>query len=142
MNSSDQDRLNGALISAADGEPGWARQLLAAGAKPDAMALIMAIQCGEAEITRWYIDAGAPVNVQYQDTTPLIHAVTSGYLEVVAVLLEAGADVSLPDASGRTPLTALRTGPLARNRDAREWHAIESLLLEYSTSDRDADQDG
>jgi len=44
------DDVRAALTQAAAGEEAWARDLIAAGADPNGMPLIMAIQCGELAI--------------------------------------------------------------------------------------------
>ncbi len=94
------DDLRAALVQAADGEETWARELLAAGASPNGMPLIMAIQCGELEIVRLFIAAGADIDRDFARTTPLIRAVTAGYPAIVQALIDAGADVNKRDEKG------------------------------------------
>lgn len=84
------DDLRAALVQAADGEETWARELLAAGASPNGLPLIMAIQCGELEIVRLFIAAGADIDRDFARTTPLIRAVTAGYPAIVRALIDAG----------------------------------------------------
>ena len=125
--SVDRERLTSALVQAADGYLAWVRELLAAGADPRGMPLIMAIQCDEPEIVAAMVEAGADPNRPYRDTTPLVHAIRGRHPDVVRVLIEAGADVTQAAPTGDTPWSALqasgRTVP-APHEDA----AIRSML--------------
>jgi peptide-methionine (S)-S-oxide reductase len=72
-------------------------------------ALVLAALNGKAEAVNWMIEAGADVNRPsadlYAHGTPLHHAVCSGSLATVRVLLEAGADPGKPDTAWKgTPL--------------------------------------
>ncbi len=120
------DDLRAALVQAADGEEAWARELLAAGADPTGMPLIMAIQCGELEIVRLFIAAGADVDRDFARTTPLIHAVTAGYPTIVQALIDAGADVNKPDEKG---LPLAQVGHGSRRATDEDWAAIRRMLL-------------
>jgi ankyrin repeat protein len=117
----DPEWLRGALTQAAASEPAWAHGLMEAGADPNGLPLIMAIQCGELEIVEAMIAGGADVNGPYQDTTPLVRAVESRYPEVVHALIAAGADVNLRAKKGVTPFeAALRPGRHGVNPDDQE----------------------
>ena len=72
-------------------------------------ALVLSALNGRADAVRWMVRAGADVNEPsadlYAHGTPLHHAVSSGSLEAVQVLVEAGADLARHDlAWGGTPL--------------------------------------
>jgi ankyrin repeat protein len=89
-------------------------------------ALMWAADNGDAEIVRLLLDAGADAAVneravwtdwerqvtsepraQYRATgglTPLLYAARSGCVDCVAALLDAGADINLPNPDGVTPL--------------------------------------
>ena len=82
-------------------------------------ALIVAAQYGKLETVRCLISHGANVNlIQWTDTmifkrpdqvdSALHRAVKGSHDAVVALLLENGADVSLEDANGKTPLDLAR----------------------------------
>lgn len=103
------DTRTHALIQAADGEPSRVHDLLAAGANPNGMPLIMAIQCGEREIVQMMIAAGADVNAPFSQTTPLIRAISSSYPAIVDVLIQAGAHVNQVAPDGTRPINAART---------------------------------
>mgnify|MGYP005750341113 FL=1 len=97
-----QKELDDSLIQAADCDVKSARELLAAGANPNGMPLIMAIQCGAEDIVSLFIKAGADLNSSYSDTTPLIRAVTAGFPNIVKLLIVNGAKHDLTDTSGKT----------------------------------------
>lgn len=133
------DDLRGALTQAADGEEAWARELLAAGADPNGMPLIMAIQCGELAIVELFIAAGADVDRPWAGTTPLLHAVRSAYPTIVKALVEAGADVQQRDARGHSALDAVGHGSLRATPD--EWTTVRRILLAAGAHDqRQAEQ--
>lgn len=72
-------------------------------------ALVLAALNGRAAGAKWMLEHGASVNVPsddlYSHGTPLHHAVCSGSLDTVKVLVEAGADLSRPDTAWHaTPL--------------------------------------
>jgi len=99
-----QKELNDALIQAADCDLDSVNDLLADGADPNGMPLIMAIQCGAEDIVCLFIKNGANLNVHYEGTTPLIRAVTSGYPNIVKLLMLNGAQPDLRDLAGKTAL--------------------------------------
>lgn len=72
-------------------------------------SLVLAALNGNADAVRWLLNRGAapsaPSPELYSHGTPLHHAVCSGSLETVEVLVEAGADLDRPDSAwGGTPL--------------------------------------
>jgi peptide-methionine (S)-S-oxide reductase len=84
---------------------------LAAAATPGArqFALVLAALNGKAAAVKWLLDSGAPVNEPspdlYSHGTPLHHAVCSGSLDTVEVLIGAGADPTRMDTAWHaTPL--------------------------------------
>lgn len=85
-----------------------ARLLLAAGADVNwqngrgGTALIDAIRTRHLEVARVLIEHGADVNLGPNRYTPLMFAVADGNPESVALLIEAGADPTLPDEFGLT----------------------------------------
>jgi ankyrin repeat protein len=90
----------------------------------DGTALIAAAHLGHAEVVRTLIGAKAPLDhVNNLQWTALIESIVLGdggknHTETLRALVEAGADVNLPDGSGSTPLK------LARSRGYREMVAI------------------
>jgi len=85
----------------------------------DGTALIAAAHLGHVEIVRLLIAAGAPLDhVNNLKWTALIESIVLGdggpnHTETLRALVEAGADVNIPDGSGATPLR------LARDRGYR-----------------------
>lgn len=122
------DSLTQALIQAADGEPAWVQKLLAAGANPNGMPLIMAIQCGELVIVEMMLSAGADVNAPFSDTTPLIRAISSSYPEIVNLLICAGADVNQAAPDGILPLTSARTQGRANATPEERERIVRQLI--------------
>ena len=90
----------------------------------DGTALIAAAHLGHAEVVRMLIAAGAPLDhVNNLKWTALIESIVLGdggknHTETLRALVDAGANVNIPDGSGSTPLR------LARNRGYREMVAI------------------
>jgi hypothetical protein len=90
----------------------------------DGTALIAAAHLGHAEVVRTLIAAKAPLDhVNNLKWTALIESIVLGdggnnHTETLRALVEAGANVNIPDGSGATPLT------LARSRFYREMVAI------------------
>ena len=86
----------------------------------DGTALIAAAHLGHAEVVRTLIAAKAPLDhVNNLQWTALIESIVLGdggsnHTETLRALVDAGANVNIPDASGATPLK------LARNRGYRE----------------------
>jgi hypothetical protein len=102
--SLNQKELNDALIQAADCDLDSVIALLSDGADPNGMPLIMAIQCGAEDIVCLFIKNGVNLNVHYEGTTPLIRAVTSGYPNIVKLLMLNGAQPDFCDLAGKTAL--------------------------------------
>lgn len=90
----------------------------------DGTALIAAAHLGHAEVVRTLIAARAPLDhVNNLQWTALIESIVLGdggknHTETLRALVNAGANVNIPDGSGSTPLK------LARNRGYREMVAI------------------
>ncbi len=94
----------------------------------DGTALIAAAHLGHVEVVRRLIEAGAPLDhVNNLDWTALIEAVVLGdggpdHQEVVRLLVQAGADQTISDRDGITPLEHAR---------ARGFEQITSTLLRF-----------
>ncbi len=90
----------------------------------DGTALIAAAHLGHAEVVRVLIRAGAPLDhVNNLGWTALIESIVLGkggprHTDTLKALVEAGANVNLPDRNRRTPLA------LARNRGYAEMVGI------------------
>ncbi len=90
----------------------------------DGTALIAAAHLGHAEVVRLLIAAGAPLDhVNNLKWTALIELIVLGdggknHTDTLRALVDAGANVNIPDGSGSTPIR------LARNRGYREMVAI------------------
>jgi hypothetical protein len=90
----------------------------------DGTALIAAAHLGHVEVVRMLIAAKAPLDhVNNLKWTALIESIVLGdggknHTETLRALVEASADVNLPDGSGATPLK------LARGRGYREMATI------------------
>jgi hypothetical protein len=78
-----------------------ARLASGADARQRRFALVLAALNGNAEALRWMLDLGADVNAPSEDLfphgTPLHHAVGSGSLEAVGILVNAGAHLTARD---------------------------------------------
>ena len=90
----------------------------------DGTALIAAAHLGHVEVVRMLIAAKAPLDhVNNLKWTALIESIVLGnggpnHTETLRALVEAGANVNIPDGNGSTPLQ------LAKNRGYREMIAI------------------
>lgn len=90
----------------------------------DGTALIAAAHLGHAEVVRVLIAAGAPLDhVNNLNWTALIESIVLGdggrnHTDTLRALVEAGANVNIPDRAGTTPLT------LAKARGYRDMVAI------------------
>jgi len=128
----EQDRYDAVTIAAVADDEETLRVLLAAGASAklitsryDGTALIAAAHLGHDGVVRQLIAAHAPLDhVNNLHWTALIEAIVLGdggarHLAVVRELLAAGADHSLTDREGRTPLALAR---------ARGYTAIAEAL--------------
>lgn len=79
----------------------------AAGARDQRSALVLAAELPDTRLLRALIGKGAHVNLPHAGLTPLLAATRScshGRPETVTTLVANGADPSLPDADGNTPL--------------------------------------
>ncbi|MCG7564958.1 ankyrin repeat domain-containing protein [Pseudoalteromonas sp. CnMc7-15] len=119
--------MNDALIQAADCDLESAKELLEAGANPNGIPLIMAIQCGAEDIVSLFIKAGVDLNSSCSDTTPLIRAVTAGYPNIVKLLVVNGAKPSLKDNSGKTAKQRLAECSMPRLNEQNKKFIAEYL---------------
>jgi ankyrin repeat protein len=125
------DRYDIITIAAVAGDVPMLKLALEGGGNPraitsryDGTALIAAAHLGHTQVVRTLIAARAPLDhVNNLQWTALIESIVLGdggnnHTETLRALVEAGANVNIPDGSGSTPLT------LARNRGYREMVAI------------------
>ncbi len=132
MNALDNDRYDAVTIAAVADDPEFMSLAISLGNRPDLVtsiydgtALIAAAHLGHAEVVRRLIAAGAPLDhVNNLGWTAVMEAVVLGdggpaHTETVRALVEAGADVTIPDGQGRTPLDHAR---------ARGYAEIAALL--------------
>ncbi len=130
-NKLDIDRYDIITIAAVANDVPMLKIALEGGGNPkavtsryDGTALIAAAHLGHAEIVRTLIAARAPLDhVNNLQWTALIESIVLGdggsnHTETLRALVEAGANVNIPDGSGATPLT------LARSRGHRDMVAI------------------
>ncbi len=101
---------------------------------------VLAALNGKAEALRWMIGSGTDVNRPsadlYAHGTPLHHAVCSGSLDAVKVLVAAGADLDVHDSAwNATPLGwaeyYAQNAPVAR---VAKYHAIAAYLREQASA--------
>jgi ankyrin repeat protein len=115
-NALEGDRYDVVTIAAVADDVPTLRTALALGAGPrnvtsryDGTALIAAAHLGHVEVVRTLITAGAPLDhVNNLGWTALIESIVLGdggprHTETLRALVEAGANVNLPDREGRTP---------------------------------------
>jgi ankyrin repeat protein len=120
-NALESDRYDIVTIAAVANDVATLKVALALGASArnitsryDGTALIAAAHLGHAEIVRILIRAGAPLDhVNNLGWTALIEAIVLGdggphHVETLKALVDAGADVNLPDRNGHSPLTLAR----------------------------------
>jgi ankyrin repeat protein len=130
-NKLDIDRYDIITIAAVANDVPMLKVALEGGGNPKAVtsryngtALIAAAHLGHAEIVRTLIAAHAPLDhVNNLQWTALIESIVLGdggnnHTETLRALVEAGADVNIPDGSGATPLK------LARSRGYHDMVAI------------------
>jgi ankyrin repeat protein len=116
-NALERDRYDIVTIAAVAGDVPTLQVALALGASArnvtsryDGTALIAAAHLGHAEVVRVLIRAGAPLDhVNNLGWTALIESIVLGdggprHTDTLIALIEAGANVNLPDRDGRTPL--------------------------------------
>lgn len=127
LNAMEHQRYDPVTIAAVANDDGTLALLLKLGASAknvtspyDGTALIAAAHLGHVSVVKQLIASGAPLNhVNSLHWTALIEAIVLGdggrnHTEVVRLLLDAGADRTLTDSSGNTPLA------LAQARGYRE----------------------
>jgi ankyrin repeat protein len=120
-NALDAQRYDAVTIAAVANDVATMTIALAGGNRPDNItspydgtALIASAHLGHVEVVRALIAAGAPLNhVNNLGWTALIEAIILGnggtnHTVIVEMLVKAGADVSLADRDGRTPLALAR----------------------------------
>ncbi len=130
-NALERDRYDIVTIAAVANDPPTLRLALELGcsaknvtSRYDGTALIAAAHLGHGEVVRILIRAGAPLDhVNNLGWTALIESIVLGdggprHTDTLRALVEAGANVSLPDRNGRTPLA------LARGRNHKEMVAL------------------
>jgi len=121
LDALEADRYDAVTIAAVADDVPTLALLLSLGAKPgqttsrwDGTALIAAAHLGHDEVVRRLIAAGAPLDhVNNLHWTATIEAVVLGdggprHQRTLAALIGAGANLSLPDRQGRTPLRLAR----------------------------------
>ncbi len=129
-NALESDRYDIVTIAAVANDVSTLRLALSLGASAknvtsryDGTALIAAAHLGHAEVVRALIRAGTPLDhVNNLGWTALIESVVLGdggarHIETLKALVDAGAQVNLPDRDGRTPLALARArgfGELAK----------------------------
>ncbi len=99
------------VLAARDGDANRVEALLLSGVDPDqrggAFRTITAMQIaaarGDQRIVWHLIDYGADVNLTL-DSTPLLQAIQNGHIEIVKILISAGADVNRQTGDCATPL--------------------------------------
>jgi ankyrin repeat protein len=130
-NALEADRYDIVTIAAVASDARTLQAALALGGKAgnvtspyDGTALIAAAHLGHVEVVRILLRAGAPVDhVNNLNWTALIEAIVLGdggrrHADIVALLVDAGADVNLADGNGRSPRE------LARGRGFAEMVTI------------------
>jgi uncharacterized protein len=126
-NALEHDRYDIVTIAAVADDVPTLRAALALGCRAgnvtsryDGTALIAAAHLGHVEVVRTLIGAGAPLDhVNNLGWTAVIESIVLGnggasHTETLKLLVEAGANVNLPDREGRTPFVLAR----ARGYDA------------------------
>jgi ankyrin repeat protein len=90
------------------------------GDKDEETLLICASESGSVELVRWVLDQGAAVDeVDGQERTALVSAIKARHADVVALLMERGANPSVPG-NGSTPLIAAY--------EAKDGETVDCLL--------------
>ncbi len=133
-NALEKDRYDIVTIAAVANDVPTLKIALALGASAanvtsryDGTALIAAAHLGHAEVVRILIRAGAPLDhVNNLGWTALIESIVLGdggqrHTQTLRALVEAGANVNLPDRNGQTPLSLAR---------ARGYQAMAKVLTQ------------
>jgi len=131
VNALEEDYYDIVTIAAVANDIDTLRLSLQLGCKPgnitsryEGTALIAAAHLGHVEIVQILIDAGAPLDhINNLNWTALIESIVLGdggarHTATLKALVDAGADVNLPDGRGKTPLQ------LARNHGYQEMIKI------------------
>jgi ankyrin repeat protein len=121
IDAKENDRYDAVTIAAVADDVATLKLLLELGASArqttsryDGTALIAAAHLGHDEIVKMLIKGGAPLDhVNNLGWTALIESIVLGnggprHVETLRALVQSGADVNLPDRSGRTPLALAR----------------------------------
>ena len=66
--------------------------------------LVVAISKGEIETVKKFIEYGTNVNEKLNGMTPLMYAARYNNVEMIKMLLEKGADISIKDSHGNTAI--------------------------------------
>ena len=74
------------------------------------------------------LQAGADVNVERLDHTPLNMSIKHGFHEALELLIRAGADVNLVNSNGNTALNAFSLGRLCYHREMNRFGCLKLLL--------------
>ena len=66
-----------------------------------------AAAAGDLESVKYFVQQYSwdPIIADYNGVLPLCYAAKSGNMDVITVLVEAGADINMPDLKGKKPLT-------------------------------------
>ena len=100
-------------------------------------ALLFASRQGKVDAARALLDGGADVNQTGADnTSPLLIAIVNGHYDVASLLIERGANPSIADSNGRSPLYTVidlrnvqwSQGPAPNLPQAQHMAMIEQLL--------------
>lgn len=82
--------------------------------------LMMSSLRGHVEVSAWLLDHGAPLDaVDVNKRTAMYNAASYGFVEVVKLLMERGADPSIGDCEGNVPIIAGRS--LGMERGSVKW---------------------
>ena len=135
----ENDKYDALTIAAVDGNTAMVKLLIDKGAKTglttsiyDGTALIAAAHLGHVGVVKVLIAGGAPLDhVNNLNWTALIESIVLGdggknHTETLRALVEAGANVNIPDGQGRTPLALAKArGYLRMVEILKKAHAKE-----------------
>jgi hypothetical protein len=153
IEAADVNRMTPVMLAAQGGHFEAFRMLVEAGANLHALAfrqvdlLEMAARGGNVQIVRFLLDKGLRVDGHWQPRvealrkigheTPLIEAATSGHVDVVRVLLEAGADKNAKH-EGKSALQKVKEllrDPIDPGQK-QPYHEVAALLGEVSVESK------